>query len=134
MNFPSMNGDVSVIPEKLKLVIVFFTPALQRDETKLNKLLFYSDLYTFCINYCIYKYFFFHRLLHTILLRTHASTLYASLHCMEDCFTADSLIRHQSMKINRIFISVNLFRNYVLVISMLSLPACRLSPQIILMN
>lgn len=37
-------GYVSVIPERVKLIIVSFVSALQGDfETKLNKLLFYSD-------------------------------------------------------------------------------------------
>ena len=40
----SMNGYASVIPEKVKQIIVFFASALQGVfETKLNKLLFYSD-------------------------------------------------------------------------------------------
>ena len=44
----SMNGYASVIPEKVKQIIVFFASALQGVfETKLNKLLFYSDFLSY---------------------------------------------------------------------------------------
>ena len=43
----SMNGYASVIPEKVKQIIVFASALQGVFETKLNKLLFYSDFLSY---------------------------------------------------------------------------------------